>query len=185
MLAGLLDLDRIVLGGHSAGGTVAILNARPDWFPGVCAAFSYGAHAGAATALGYAPDTLFDLPSQVPLLLLGGTRDGCIAHSAGRYGQDREGSATARVELTFDRGLTSDRGDCYLAIIDGANHFSLAWPQDDTTGRPFIDLPASRPESDPAGPARGPGLLVYRGRQCRRTQPPASDWRPPCWPGTS
>ena len=144
VLAGLLDLERIVLGGHSAGGTVAILNARPDWFPGVCAAFSYGAHAGAATALGYAPDTLFDLPSQVPLLIMGGARDGCIAHSAGRYGQEREGSATARVELTFDRGLSSDRGDCYLAMIDGANHFSLAWPQDDTTGRPFIDLPASR-----------------------------------------
>lgn len=147
VLAGLLDLDRVVLGGHSAGGTVAILNARPDWFPGVCAAFSYGAHAGAATALGYAPDTLFELPSRVPLLLLGGSRDGCIAHSAGRYGQEREGSATARVELTFDEGLTSERDDCYLAIIEGANHFSLAWPQDDTTGRPFIDLPTTRPDA--------------------------------------
>ena len=35
----------------------------------------------------------------------------------------------------------------YLAIIEGANHFSLAWPQDDTTGRPFIDLPTTRPDA--------------------------------------
>ena len=151
LLAGLLDLERVVLGGHSAGGTVAILNARPDWFPGIAAAFSYGAHAGAATALGYPPDSLFNVPARVPLLIMGGSRDGCIAHSAGRYGQDREGSATAKVELTFDRGLNCDRGDSYLAIIDGANHFSLAWPRDDTTGRPFIDLPTTRPDEQLRG----------------------------------
>lgn len=148
VLAGLLDLDRVVLGGHSAGGTVALLNARPDWFPGVCAAFSYGAHAGAATALGYAPDTLFDVPSKIPLLIMGGTRDGCIAHSAGRYGTDTQGSATARVEQTFDEAISSDREDCYLAVIDGANHFSLAWPHDDTTGRPFIDMATTRPDEE-------------------------------------
>ena len=148
VLAGLLDLDRVALGGHSAGGTVALLNARPDWFPGVSAAFSYGAHAGAATALGYAADTLFDVPSQIPLLIMGGTRDGCIAHSAGRYGTDTQGSATARVEQTFDEAINSDREDCYLAIIDGANHFSLAWPHDATTGRPFIDMATTRPDEE-------------------------------------
>jgi len=148
VLAGLVDLDRVALGGHSAGGTVALLNARPDWFPGVSAAFAYGAHAGAATALGYAADTLFDVPSQIPLLIMGGTRDGCIAHSAGRYGTDTQGSATARVEQTFDEAINSDRQDCYLAIIDGANHFSLAWPHDDTTGRPFIDMATTRPDEE-------------------------------------
>ncbi len=146
VLAGLLDLERIVLGGHSAGGTVAILNSRPDWFPGLRAAFSYGAHAAAATALGYAPDSLFEVPSQVPLLIMGGTQDGCIANSVARYGQDKLGSATEKVELTFDQGLSSSRGDSYLAIVEGANHFSLAWPHDDTTGRPFIDLPTTRPD---------------------------------------
>ena len=145
VLAGKLDLDNIVLGGHSAGGTVALLNARPDWFPGVSAAFSYGAHTGAATALGYAPDTLFDTPSELPLLIMGGTRDGCIANSSGRYGDD-SASATQRVEQTFDTALSCDRGDSYLAILEGANHFSLAHPLDDTTGRPFIDLPTTRPQ---------------------------------------
>jgi dienelactone hydrolase len=147
VLSGTIDLQRVVLGGHSAGGTVALLNARPDWFPGVCAAFSYGAHAGAATALGYEADAMFDLPSQLPLLIMGGTRDGCIANSSGRYGKAQT-SATERVERSFDEALDCDRGDCYLAIIDGANHFSLAWPEDHCTGRPFIDLPTSREDAD-------------------------------------
>jgi len=146
VLAGLLDLQNVVLGGHSAGGTVALLNARPDWVPGLRAAFSYGAHAAAATALGYDPDSLFDVPSNVPLMIMGGTRDGCIANSAGRYGQGKQGSATDKVEQTFDNSVSSNRGDSYLAIIEGANHFSMAWPHDDTTGRPFIDLPTTRPD---------------------------------------
>ncbi len=144
VLAGCLDLDKIILGGHSAGGTVALLNARPDWFPGVCAAFSYGAHTGAATTLGYAEDSFFPTPAEVPLLIMGGTRDGCIANSAGRYGAG-QGSPTERVERSFDEALGSQRDDCYLAIIDGANHFSFAHPADDSTGRPFIDLPTTQP----------------------------------------
>ena len=145
VLAGKLDLARVVLGGHSAGGTVALLNARPDWFPGVCAAFSYGAHTGAATALGYAADSMFDTPSQLPTLIMGGSRDGCIANSGARYGEG-DASTSGRVEKTFDVALSSSRGDCYLAVIEGANHFSLAWPLDDTTGRPFIDLPTTEPD---------------------------------------
>ena len=147
VLAGSLDLEKIVLGGHSAGGTVALLNARADWFAGVCACFSYGAHAGAATALGHEEDSMFALPSRHPTLIMGGTRDGCIANSSGRYGDD-QGSPTERVERTFDEALNCNRGDCYLALIDGANHFSLAWPEDHSTGRPFIDLPTTREDSD-------------------------------------
>ena len=147
VLAGCLDTQRIVLGGHSAGGTVALLNARPDWFPGVCAAFSYGAHTAAATAMGYPEDSFFPTPTEVPTLLMGGTRDGCIAASAGRYGDD-EGSPTERVERTFDDAMADNRADCALALIEGANHFSLAYPADDSTGRPFIDMQTSRPDDE-------------------------------------
>ncbi len=147
VLAGCLDLGRVILGGHSAGGTVALLNARPQWFPGVCAAFSYGAHTGAATALGYAEDSFFPTPADVPLLVMGGSRDGCIANSGGRYGAGGA-SPTERVERTFNEAIDSRRGDCYLAIIDGANHFSMAWPEDHSTGRPFIDLPTTREDTD-------------------------------------
>ena len=147
ILAGCLDLEKIVLGGHSAGGTVALLNASAEWFPGVCASFSYGAHAGAATALGHPEDAMFTLPSRHPTLIMGGTRDGCIANSSGRYGE-HETSPTERVERTFDEALKCNRDDCYLALVDGANHFSLAWPADHSTGRPFIDLPTTRDDND-------------------------------------
>ena len=44
MLAGMLDLEKIILGGHSAGGRVAIESASPHFFPQVVAAFGYGVH---------------------------------------------------------------------------------------------------------------------------------------------
>lgn len=147
LLAGTLDLDNIILAGHSAGGTVALLNAEPKWFPGVRGAIAYGAHTGAATALGYPEDAMFSVPGSLPMLIMGGTRDGCIANSSGRYGE-ANGSATARVERTFDEAMCSDRGDRYLAIIEGANHFSFAHPIDDSTGRPFIDMSTTRPDEE-------------------------------------
>ena len=144
ILKGLLDLQKIVLGGHSAGGTVALLNANPEWFPGVCGAFSYGAHSAAATALGYEEDAFFALPGKLPTLIMGGTRDGCIANSAARYGKTGQASSTAAVERTFQEALTSNDGNCTLALIEGANHFSMAYPADPSTGRPFIDMPTTQ-----------------------------------------
>jgi dienelactone hydrolase len=146
LLAGLLDLQKIVLGGHSAGGTVALLNANPEWFPGVCGSFSYGAHSAAATALGYEEDALFVLPGKLPTLIMGGTRDGCIANSAARYGKSGQASATAAIERTFHKALQRSDQDCFLALIEGANHFSMAYPADHSTGRPFIDMPTTQPD---------------------------------------
>ena len=147
VLAGRLDLGRVTLGGHSAGGSVALLNNRADWFPGIRGAFSYGAHTAAATAMGYPEDSFFPTPAGLPVLLMGGTQDGCIANSGGRYG-DGEASSTERVERTFDEALAGNTADCALALIKGANHFSMAYPADDTTGRPFIDLPTTRPDEE-------------------------------------
>jgi predicted dienelactone hydrolase len=44
VLAGRLDLGKIILGGHSAGGRIALENANPQFFSQVAGAFSYGAH---------------------------------------------------------------------------------------------------------------------------------------------
>lgn len=145
-LAGLLNLDRVLLGGHSAGGSVALMNARPDWFPGLRAVFAYGAHSKASTALGYPADALLPLPNTLPLLLLGGSEDGVIAASAFRYGADGRSSpdATGPVLRTFHEAISSTRGDCHLAIVRGANHFSCTYPADGTTGRPFLDWPTTR-----------------------------------------
>lgn len=148
-LAGLLDLQRILLGGHSAGGSVALMNARPDWFPGLRAVFSYGAHSKASTALGYPPETLLPLPDRLPVLILGGSEDGVIAASAFRYGSDggQQPDPVGPIIRTFKEGLGSTRGDCRLAIVRGANHFSFCWPADGATGRPFLDRPTTRSDT--------------------------------------
>lgn len=140
ILAGRLDLSKIALGGHSAGGTVALLNANPRWFEGVCAAFAYGAHTGASTMLDYPKGAMNMISSMSAVLIMGGEQDGVIAQSAPRYG-DAIGDATGRVLATFDHAVTRARGDSAVAILKGANHFSIISPQDSATGRGFLDGP--------------------------------------------
>ena len=144
VLAGKLDLDSIILGGHSAGGSVALFNARRQWCPGLKACFAYGAHAGAATMLGWPEQTLLELPGEVPTLLVGGDNDGVIAASAHRYGAEA-GHPTAIVERSFDEALPGARGDSWLAVLRGANHFSFAWPRDESAGRLFLDGEEQQP----------------------------------------
>ncbi|MGL4617495.1 alpha/beta hydrolase family protein [Chroococcidiopsis sp.] len=145
VLAGLLDLQHIILGGHSAGGRVAIESADSQFFPQVVAAFAYGAHTAAIVQLGYASGTILPLPDSLPLLLIGGTRDGVIANSSHRYGVTWE-QATTPVRRTFQEAIAGGRNDSYLLLLEGANHFSIADPFDSTTGRPFLDFPATQPE---------------------------------------
>jgi len=145
VLAGLLDLNHIILGGHSAGGRVAIESADSRFFPQVVAAFAYGAHTAAIVQLGYAAGTILSLPDSLPLLLIGGTCDGVIANSSHRYGVTWE-QATTPVRRTFQEAIAGGRSDSYLLLLEGANHFSVADPFDSTTGRPFLDFPATQPE---------------------------------------
>lgn len=142
-LQGALALDRVVLGGHSAGGTVALHNANPRYFSQVVAGFSYAGHTMAATMLGFAPGTVLACAPDVPLLLMGGARDGVIAASSARYGQPADPVAPLR--RTFEEAIAGARGDRHLVIWPGANHFTLAHPLDETAGRSFLDLP---PEGD-------------------------------------
>jgi len=140
VIKGALDLDRVALGGHSAGGTVVLQSAR--FFPGVRACFAWGTHTMVATMLGWPAGTV--LPAQVdcPVLLGVGTRDGVIMGSSDRYGRD---GAHDPVTRTFHEALTGD-GDL-LAVVPGANHFMIADPVDATAARAFLDL---EPEADPA-----------------------------------
>lgn len=135
-LAGALDLERVALGGHSAGGTVALQSAR--YFPEIAAVFAWGAHNMVATMLGWAPGTV--LPAQVtcPVLLGVGTNDGVIMGSADRYGEDGL-ERPDPVARTFEEALPE--GENLLAIIKGANHFAIA-DADPTAARAFLDGPA-------------------------------------------
>lgn len=146
VLAGLLDLNSVILGGHSAGGRVAIESANPRFFPQVVAAFAYGAHTAATVQLGYAAGTILSLPDSLPLLLIGGTRDGVIANSSHRYGVTWE-QTTTPIARTFQEAIVGGRGDSYLLLLEGANHYSIADPVDATTGGTLLDFPATQLEA--------------------------------------
>ncbi len=143
VLAGLLDLEQIVLGGHSAGGRIAIENARSDFFPQVVAAFAYGAHTAGAVKLGYPPNTILPLPDTKPLLLIGGTGDGVIANSGPNYGVTWE-RPTTPIERTFIEAIMGGRNDSYLLLIEGANHFAITSPFDPTTNV-YLDFQSTQP----------------------------------------
>jgi dienelactone hydrolase len=139
-LAGALALDRVILGGHSGGGSVALHNATPEFFPSIVAGFAYGAHAGLAQILGWPAASIVPPKGGVPFLYTAGTRDGVIAGSAARYGVEQWDP----IRRTIDEALPA--GSAY-ALFDGANHFAMGYPEDPTTARGFLDLePTTPPE---------------------------------------
>jgi alpha-beta hydrolase superfamily lysophospholipase len=158
---GTIARGKIAVGGHSAGGSAALQAANPRFYPEVAAVFTYGAHSGLATMLGWPAGTIAKLAAECPVLLLGGTEDGVIAASAGRYG-DPSGPAANPIVRTFEEGLVGGRGDAYLMMIDGANHFALADPVDPTCARGFLDAPLREPEVARTLCARAIGLFLQR-----------------------
>lgn len=134
VLKGLIDPSRVILAGHSAGGTIALHNARQDWFPAVIGAFAYAGHTVPAAMLGYPAGTVLPAGKGLPILLLEAEHDGVIAASAGRYA---EGAADAPIYQTFSAGGCA--AGSILAGVRGANHFSVMHPLDPTTGRGFLD----------------------------------------------
>jgi dienelactone hydrolase len=159
-LEGLLDLDRIALLGHSAGGTVAMLNADPKWF-GIRGVISYAGHTMPASMLGHPEATVLPLAPEVPALVLAGGEDAVIAASASRYAaaaaatttaaaSKSSGNDTARpsdhdpVSATF---ATATAPGSALVVLRTATHLTLCDPVDSTTARGFLEL------ADPHGPA--------------------------------
>lgn len=137
-LAGLLDLDRVALGGHSAGATMALQNARRSYLPGIAGAFGYAGHTLASKNLGWPSEDPLAVDGDVPVLIMGGTRDGIIARSADRYGL--EGHTRDPIVRTFEDAVPAGAGHAYLAIVEGANHQTFVHPHDATVARGFLDL---------------------------------------------
>ncbi|MEU5882459.1 dienelactone hydrolase family protein [Spirillospora sp. NPDC047279] len=152
LLKGMLDLDRVALGGHSAGGTVVLQSAR--FVPGVRACFAWGTHTMVATMLGWPAGTVLPAQADCPVLLGVGTRDGVIMGSSDRYGEDG-GAGHDPVSRTFHEAL-GGAGDL-LAVVPGANHFLIAEPADPTAARAFLDLD---PGTDPGAARRAYTDLV-------------------------
>ncbi len=135
-VAGLVDLDRVALVGHSAGGTVVLQSASPDWFPEVHAAVALTAHAGVSTSLGWPAGTVVASPATCPVLLVSAELDGVMAGSGARYGQDA--GPAGRVRRTFEESLTRT-SYALLVELAGVGHFVAADPLDPTTARAFLD----------------------------------------------
>ena len=146
ILAGMLDLEKIILGGHSAGGRIAMENADPRFFPQVAAAFAYGTSSVAPVMLGHERGKILPLPDSRPLLLIGGNCDGSIAKMNAHNGFPED--ATIAIEQTFAQAISGGRDDSYLMLVEGANHFTISDPFDPTTARPFLDFPATGPEDE-------------------------------------
>lgn len=144
LLAGLLDLQKIILGGHSAGGRVALENANTEFFSQVSGAFSYGGHTAAPTKLQYEPGTILSLSNSVPMLLIAGTHDGVIAKNSHNYGIDQWETPATPVIRTFREAISRKQGDSYLVVLEGANHFSVADPLDSTLKVASLDFTASQ-----------------------------------------
>lgn len=167
LLAGLLDLEKVVLGGHSAGGRVAIESASRDFFPQLAGAFSYAAHTAVGDNLGYEAGTILPLPDSLPLLLLGGSADGVIQNSGHRYGVEWE-EATTPISRTFQEAVTGGRGDTYLLLLAGANHFCITDSDQSTTSTVSLDFPATQPETNFRSlMAHAIGLFI-EGQICQR-----------------
>lgn len=141
-----LDLGRVVVGGHSAGGTAALHNSDPSWVLGLQAVFAYAAHTMVATALGHGEAAVAPIPAKVPMLLLGGADDGVIAASRDRYRTDD--GVHDPVRRTFAEAIQRQQGDSWLVELADAGHFAICDPVDTTSGRSFLE-----PDSATADPA--------------------------------
>jgi dienelactone hydrolase len=139
-LAGLLDLDRVGVVGHSAGGTVLLQSVRPAWFPEVRAVVAYGAHTMASQMIGYPPNTLLPAPVEAPTLLVAGTHDGVVAASAIRYGEEAGAAGHDPIERTWREALPATT-EAWLVHLAGAGHMLAAHPEDPSTARGFLEEP--------------------------------------------
>ena len=142
-LHGLLDLDRVALGGHSAGGTIALNSADHRYFPQVRAVFSYAAHTMASTMFGWPAGTVLPLSGDCPALVMSGTEDGLVARQREVLRRGRRSASTRSSAPSTRCPTTPTAAGSWLLSIKGANHFSIAFPHDGGLPRLRDDLPAT------------------------------------------
>ncbi|WP_042892936.1 hypothetical protein, partial [Anaplasma marginale] len=111
----------------------------------VKAVFAYGSHSAGKVKLGYEPATILKLPSILPTLLVGGSRDGIFINASKSYGIDKWDDPATPVIRTFKEGISSNRNDSYYVILEGANHYSINEYLDLTDNGVSRDFSATKP----------------------------------------
>ena len=139
---GMIDTEKIIIGGHSMGGFLALMCAndnitnppRPEggsFTQNVKGVFVYGAHTFRSSGEG------FMTPVNVPLLMLGGEKDGV---AAGAIPGNPDVTGWERIEYTFDNYVNSSSNNSrYLMGVKAANHLSFGTKPDPMVDRSFID----------------------------------------------
>ena len=134
-LAGMMNLNRILLGGHSSGGRVALEHVVSEERTEIAAVFSYGSHYAQS---GDGSQEIF--PREVisrPALLMVGNCDGVIESFSFVYGINWASGAEP-VRRTFEECLKSNGTGVYIEF-DGFNHFVMTDPVDQTTRSTAVD----------------------------------------------
>jgi len=141
LFEGMVDTNKIVFAGHSFGGFIALMCSnttiqkppRPtggSFTNHVAGCFVYGAHTFAASGAGYSS------PINVPLLMLGGEKDGVAAGPISGV----EKTGYERIKYTFLNYVpASSDNSRYLLGIKGANHLSICNRPDPMVDRSFLD----------------------------------------------
>ena len=71
--------------------------------------------------------------------------------------------------------MAGGRGDRYLLLVAGANHFSIVDPVDATTGTAFLDFPATQPAAQIRALIADAVGLFIEGVNGRSTAPSSQD----------
>jgi dienelactone hydrolase len=161
---GAIDFERVVLGGHSAGGTMALHNSDPEWIPGLQGVFSFAGHTMVATALGHGEAAVVGFPSKVPAMIISSADDGVIAASRDRYRSDDVDHDP--IERTFHEGLERDMDDSWFVELADGNHFTICDPIDETSGRSFLESDL-RAEDDASREALAQLIVAFADQTCR------------------
>lgn len=138
-LAGRLDLGRLSIGGHSAGGRMALDVAVFDGPFDVRAVFCYGASLVNSGWGAFAPRgsvLACENKRPPPVLLLGGAEDG-VSAALSASGKD----ATEALRRTVAEALKPGGGSAQFAMIRGANHMVFCDPVDPCCGAATADWP--------------------------------------------
>lgn len=133
-LHGHLNLDRVALVGHSAGGRTALYLSQDEQLD-LRAVATYAAHAVLRSEEGHPVVPVLD--ARCPLLIAYGGADGVISRSRTRYGatagQDWDPAAA-----TFGQ-LREAGGNHLLVCLPKATHFTAVHPHDTAMGRAFLE----------------------------------------------